>query len=69
MKTELVKAPEVNGPVTNGGTIVPAIIADTGEKAGKRFIEFFPPPSATPTPARHTQGPLVISSPGASSIA
>ena len=28
-------------PTINGGPIVPAIIADAGEKAGKRFIEFF----------------------------
>jgi hypothetical protein len=40
MKTELVKAPKVNGQVITGGAIVPAIIADAGEKAGKRFIEF-----------------------------
>ena len=40
MKTELVKAPKVNGLVIHGGAIVPAIIADAGEKAGKRFIEF-----------------------------
>ena len=40
MKTELVKAPKINGQVITGGTIVPAIIADAGEKAGKRFIEF-----------------------------
>ena len=40
MKTELVEAPKVNGLVIHGGAIVPAIIADAGEKAGKRFIEF-----------------------------
>ena len=27
--------------ITQGGPIVPAIIADAGERAGKRFIEFF----------------------------
>ena len=41
MKTELVEAPKVNALVINGGPIVPAIIADAGEKAGRRFIEFF----------------------------
>jgi site-specific recombinase XerD len=40
MHTELVRAPKVNGLVTNSGSIVPAIIADAGQKAGKRFIEF-----------------------------
>ncbi len=41
MKTELVKAPKVNGLVITGGPILPAIIADAGEKASRRFIEFF----------------------------
>jgi site-specific recombinase XerD len=41
MKTELVEAPKVNAPVTNGELILPAVIADVGEKASKRFIEFF----------------------------
>jgi integrase/recombinase XerD len=40
MKTELVRAPKVNGLAITGGPIVPAIIADAGQKAGKRFIEF-----------------------------
>ena len=40
MKTELVKPSKVNKLVINGGTIVPAVIADAGEKAGKRFIQF-----------------------------
>ena len=49
---------------------MPAIIADAGEKAGKRFIEFF---TATirnaQHPARHTPEPSAISSPGASGTA
>ncbi len=35
MKTELVKAPKVNGLVITGGPILPAIIADAGEKAAR----------------------------------
>ena len=41
METELVKAKEKDAPATTGGFVVPAIIADAGQKAGKRFIEFF----------------------------
>ncbi|HKI20756.1 MAG TPA: tyrosine-type recombinase/integrase, partial [Isosphaeraceae bacterium] len=40
MKTELVKAPKKTVSGTTGGPILPAVIADAGEKAGKRFIEF-----------------------------
>ena len=41
MENELVKSTEQGLPTTGGGFVVPAIIADAGEKAGKRFIEFF----------------------------
>ena len=41
MKTELAKSTEQGLPTTGGGFVVPAIIADAGEKAGKRFVEFF----------------------------
>ncbi len=41
METELITAPNVNALVINGGPILPAVIADAGEKAGRRFIEFF----------------------------
>ncbi len=40
MDTELVKITGQDVAVTNRGIILPAIIADAGEKAGKRFIEF-----------------------------
>ena len=40
MENELVKAPEKTVPGTTRGFVVPAVIADAGEKAGKRFIEF-----------------------------
>jgi site-specific recombinase XerD len=41
MQTEIVKAPSGSITGTSSGPILPAIIADAGEKAGKRFIEFF----------------------------
>ncbi len=53
MKTELVEAAKVNSLVINGGPIVPAIIADAGEKAGRRFIEFF---TATIRNKQHPRG-------------
>ena len=40
MGTELVKTSSKGVAATGGGPIVPAIIADAGEKAGKRFVEF-----------------------------
>jgi len=40
MKTQLVKITGQGVAASGGGTIVPAVIADAGEKAGKRFIEF-----------------------------
>ena len=40
MKTELAKAPTKTAPTTTSGFVIPALIADAGEKAGKRFIEF-----------------------------
>jgi integrase/recombinase XerD len=40
MKTELVKITGQEVAATHRGVIVPAIIADAGDKAGKRFIEF-----------------------------
>ncbi len=41
MKTELVKITGQEVAASHRGVIVPAVIADAGEKAGKRFIEFF----------------------------
>ena len=40
MKTELIETPKVNELVITSGPIVPVIIADAGQKAGKRFVEF-----------------------------
>jgi site-specific recombinase XerD len=40
MKTELVKAPKKSVAAPVAGPILPAVIADAGEKASKRFIEF-----------------------------
>jgi hypothetical protein len=62
MKTELVKAPKVNGLVIHGGAIVPAIIADAGEKAGKRFIEFLTATIRNANTRRHMPEPSAISS-------
>ncbi len=41
MKTELVKIAGGSFAATTGGPIIPAIIAAAGERAGKRFVEFF----------------------------
>lgn len=42
MATELVRTPKAGSITgTSSGPILPAIIADAGERAGKRFIEFF----------------------------
>lgn len=42
MSTELVKAPRGAVPAGQGGGLVlPALIVDAGERAGKRFVEFF----------------------------
>jgi integrase/recombinase XerD len=41
MKNELVVAAEMTAPAMPSGPILPAIIADAGEKAARRFIEFF----------------------------
>jgi integrase/recombinase XerD len=40
MPNELLR-PTRHSSAANGGPILPAIIADAGEQAGKRFIEFF----------------------------
>jgi integrase/recombinase XerD len=40
MPTDLANRPQRTVAVTSPGLILPAIIADAGEKAGKRFIEF-----------------------------
>ena len=40
MGTELVKTSSKGVAAARGGPIVSAIIADAGEKAGKRFVEF-----------------------------
>jgi site-specific recombinase XerD len=40
MDTELVKSTEGGGGTT-GGILLPAVIADAGEKASRRFVEFF----------------------------
>jgi integrase/recombinase XerD len=41
MKTELVLTAENTALAMAGGPILPAIVADAGEKATRRFIEFF----------------------------
>jgi integrase/recombinase XerD len=41
MKTELVILPKATIAPATGGPILPATIADAGQKASKRFIEFF----------------------------
>jgi site-specific recombinase XerD len=41
MQSELAKASAKHVSATNSGPILPAIIADAGERAGRRFIEFF----------------------------
>jgi integrase/recombinase XerD len=42
MPDDLIEAsPHPIARLTNGGPLLPAIIADAGEKAGKRFVEFF----------------------------
>ena len=40
METELVKMTGQDVAATGGGVMLPAIIADAGQKAGKRFIEY-----------------------------
>ena len=40
MSNDLVKAPKAGTFAKTGGPILPAVIADAGEKASKRFIEF-----------------------------
>ena len=39
--TELIKSTEWSIGTTSGGILLPAVIADAGEKAGRRFVEFF----------------------------
>jgi integrase/recombinase XerD len=43
MSTELVKIPhEGKGIIVRGGvTVIPAVVADAGERAAKRYLEFF----------------------------
>ncbi len=41
MDTALVKTTDHGRIAPGGGLILPAVIADAGERAGKRFIEFF----------------------------
>lgn len=41
MSTELVRTPRQGIAAAAGGPILPAIIADAGERAAKRFLEFF----------------------------
>jgi len=41
MQSDLVKVATGSVSETSGGLILPAIIAEAGERAGKRFIEFF----------------------------
>jgi len=41
VKTEPVKITGQGVPASGGGVILPAVIADAGEKASKRFVEFF----------------------------
>jgi hypothetical protein len=40
MDTELVKTSD-QGRLAPGGLILPAVIADAGERASRRFVEFF----------------------------
>ena len=41
METELVKTTDQGRLARGGGLILPAVIADAGERASRRFIEFF----------------------------
>ena len=66
MKTELVKAPKVNGLVITGGPILPAIIADAGREGSQtlhRVLHRHHPQRQHPR--RPMAGPWRISSPGA----
>jgi hypothetical protein len=51
--------------LTDSSHLVPALIADAGEPAPWRYIDFFTPTSATRTRAGLTRGPATNSSPGA----
>jgi hypothetical protein len=62
MKTELIEATKVNGLVINTGPILPAIIAEAGQKAGKRFIEFLTATIRNANTRRHMPEPSAISS-------
>ena len=41
MDTELVKSTERSVGTSSGGIILPSVIANAGDRAGRRFIEFF----------------------------
>jgi hypothetical protein len=41
MGSELVIPSAAGAPAARGGPLLPAIIADAGERAAKRFLEFF----------------------------
>jgi integrase/recombinase XerD len=41
LPSELVSTPKVGALSANGGPLLPAIIAQAGERAARRFIEFF----------------------------
>jgi site-specific recombinase XerD len=41
MSTELARRPRQGIAVRSGGPIIPAVVADAGEQAAKRYLEFF----------------------------
>ena len=53
----------------DGATIVPALIANTGDRAGSRHVEFFTANNPTPIRAAPTRAPAEVSSLGARSVA
>ena len=69
MPNELAKRSPGNVTVSAAGPIIPAVLADAGEKAGKRFIEFLTATIRNANTRRHTPGRSAISSPGASGTA
>ena len=68
MSQQLTIAPDRTTIVTARGIVVPAVIADAGEHAARRFLEFFAATIRNKNTRMAYTGPHVPSSPGSSGI-